>query len=134
MRKAKGFCRWLSAWVALALLFTQLATAVYACPQPDASAHVLSSTLGPDCEGTHPVSGMDLEDPLLCKASCEQNAQTAGTLVGLDAAQVAILLYLAPPTSNREPVSHAAWRAHPAFGQTPPGWPPLYLFHRILRN
>ena len=126
--------RWLSGWMILALLFAQLATAAYACPElgpPDGRA---SAALASDCEAEHAVSRSDQEDGLLCKASCEQAAQVVKASAGFDAAQAAVVLYLAPSGSNRDLVSSPVALALPAFGWRPPGWPPVYLLHRVLRN
>jgi hypothetical protein len=118
----------------LALLFAQLATAAYACPElgsPDGQA---LAALASDCAAGHAVSRSDEEDGLLCKASCEQGAQVVKASAGFDAAQAAVVLYLASSVSSRDLVSSAVTPTRPALDRRPPGWPPVYLLHRVLRN
>ena len=69
----------------MALLFGQLATTAYACPEL-APGEQVSVTLASDCEAKHAVSRSDEEDGLLCKATCEQGAQVVKASSGFDAA------------------------------------------------
>ena len=126
--------RWLSGWLVLALLFAQLATAAYACPQLGVGEEVAPAIPLSECQGPEHASGIDLEDGLLCKASCEQGAQVVKASAGFDAAQAAVVVYLAPCVSSRELASQALAPTQPAFDRGPPGWPPVYLLHRVLRN
>jgi hypothetical protein len=128
---------WLSAWLAAVLLFTQLATAAYACPQlaPAAGEAVVEMAAMPDCDGSMPLR-MDPEQPQLCKAHCEAgkssvNSQPAApdappalavgaALVGIvDAADAAQLAASMPVSVADGP---------------PAGAPPLYLSFLVLRN
>ncbi|HXV08442.1 MAG TPA: hypothetical protein VD791_10465 [Burkholderiales bacterium] len=118
----------------MALLFAQLATAAYACPElapPDGTS---SAAPASDCEAAHAVSRSDEEDGLLCKASCEQGAQVLKASSGFDAAKTAVVLYLAPSISSRDLVSSSVALAVSGFDRRPPGWPPAYLLHHVLRN
>ena len=127
----------LSDWLIAVLLFTQLATAAYACPQlaPAPADAVAAMAAMADCDGNMPAS-MDPDQPQLCKAHCEVgqtsvNSQAAApdapaamavgaALVGVvdvaDAAQLAASM----------PVSVA--------DGPPVGSPPLYLSFLVLRN
>jgi hypothetical protein len=134
VHKVRLLRRWLSGCLVLALLFAQLATAAYACPEQGAGGQPAAAALASDCEATHPASRIDEEDGLLCKASCEQAAQVVKASAGFDAAQAAVVLYLAPSVSSRNLVSPAVAPTPPAFDRRPPGWPPVYLLHRVLRN
>lgn len=137
MRALRRPRAWLSGWLIAVLLFTQLATAAYACPQlAPAPADVAAAMEAmPDCDGSTAVA-MDPDQPQLCKAHCEAgktsvNSQAAApdappamavgaALVGIvdvaDAAQLA-----------------ASMPASVADGP-PVGSPPLYLSFLVLRN
>lgn len=129
--------RWFSGWLVAVLLFTQLATAAYACPQlaPAAGDADAEMAAMPDCEGSS-AQRMDPDQPQLCKAHCDAgttsvNSQPAapdappamaigaallGTIDVADAAQLAASM----------PVSVA--------DGPPAGSPPLYLRLLVLRN
>jgi hypothetical protein len=125
--------RWLAGWLVLALLFAQFATAAYACPELALGDGQAPAALASDCDAQHAVSRSDEEDGLLCKASCEQGAQVVKATAGFDAAKAAVVLYLTPSVSGRDLVSPAPGLIPPAFDR-PPGWPPVYLLHHVLRN
>lgn len=134
LRRHRG---WLSGWLVSVLLFTQMVTAAYACPQlsPAAADAVAAMAPMPDCDGRMPAS-MDPDQPQLCKVHCEVgktsvNSQAAApdappamavgaALVGIvdvaDAAQLAASL----PASVAD--------------GPPVGSPPLYLSFLVLRN
>lgn len=134
LRRHRG---WFSAWLVAVLLFTQLATAAYACPQlaPAAGDAVAEMAAMPGCEGGS-AQHMDPDQPQLCKAHCEAgktslNSQPAaadappamamgaalmGSVDVADAAQLAASM----------PVSVADGPPH--------GAPPLYLSLLVLRN
>lgn len=128
MRMLRHLARKMSFPLIALLLFSQLATAAYACPTLDldtapATQHVVS--MG-DCHGT-----MDVERPNLCKSHHDAYAQASSKSVSLDVpALVAVVLAvaLAPEVSPRTvaPVALEVVR--------PPGGPPLYLLHSNFRN
>jgi hypothetical protein len=134
VHKVRLHRRWLSGWLVLALLFAQIAMAAYACPQLGAAQQPAAVMPLSECEGPAHTSGIDEEDGLLCKASCEQGAQVVKASAGFDTAQAAVVLYRAPSLSGRGLISPAPAPTHPAFDRRPPGWPPVYLLHRALRN
>jgi hypothetical protein len=129
---------WLSSWLVALLLFSQWATAAYACPQltggatPGTSAVAMAAM--PDCTGLMPA--MDPEQPQLCKAHCElgrQSVQSGGMVLDAPPAMAhggALMGVLYP--------ADAAVRAAsmpPSRGAGPPvGTPPLYLCLLVLRN
>jgi hypothetical protein len=134
---ARRHRRWLSVWLVIGLLFSQLAVAGYVCPAraatPDAAAHGM-----PGCEGMSAApwaTPMDPDQPQLCKAHCEQGSQAvdgdrlrafdaAPVLVAtLDWRPVALLVRVPDPDALRVPMA-----------TPPPGAPPLYLSLLVLRN
>lgn len=118
----------------LLLLFSQFATAAYACPNAATQEQRSGSEMA-DCEGAGGAAAMDPEQPLLCKASCEDAAQNSGTFAAADLTHAsALLLYVLPPASALDQDRGLPADVLPSPGHPPPGWPPLYLFHRVLRN
>ncbi len=136
LRRHRG---WLSAWLVVVLLWTQLATAVHACPRlaPAAEAGVAGVALVPRPDGGDELpASVDPGQPSLCQAHCEagksslsrpevapdapQVMAVGAALVGVvdvaDAAQVAALM----PASTVE--------------GPPAGARPLYLAFLVLRN
>jgi len=131
---------WVSGTLVMLLLFTQLATAAYACPtelqalRTDAAVETM-----PGCDGNMPRT-MDADQPQLCKAHCQQGEQVVGAaapvsdwtpmpllLAVLDwrqAAQTAL-----PPARSQA----GPWSGSPP-GAVPPGSPPIYLSLLVLRN
>ena len=126
--------RVLSAVVVLVLLFSQFLTAAYACPRYKVQQTGAHQAM-PDCEGASGAGEMDPQHPLLCQASCEDEAQSSSSLVSADLPQTSVLLYLLPPAGESEaspaPAAHSLLSS---LGQPPPGWPPAYLFNLVLRN
>ena len=124
--------------VAVCLLFAQIATAAYACPQ---LTKLTSSMAGGDmalvvmvdCDSM-PVSQMDKEQPNLCKAHCEVGQQSPESKGGADMQLPALgvlwsLIWVLQPAL--ETAGHAVSVAHVA--ARPPGSPPLYLVHQVFR-
>lgn len=71
--------RWLPAWLVPVLLFAQIATAAYACPQAaqPVTEAVIAKAEMPDCH-----VGMDPAQPQLCKAHCEAGQQSVNSNTG----------------------------------------------------
>ena len=131
----------------LALLFSQMALAMYACPKPDSAGHIASMQAAgmamedpvdmpslPDC---YAMSGtMDDEAPQLCRAHCDSDGQLVSSLQGLDtqsiAAHAVCITYLLPEIFETQPT------AGPMAGYVQPdpraGFPPIYLALQVLRN
>lgn len=138
MRVPRRHRRWLSGWLVALLLTVQWATAAYACPRlaaaPDAVEAAAAMAAMPDCAGG--MTGMDPDQPHLCKAHCDAGKQSvnsggapvdapaalalAGPLAGLiDLAAVARLASAMPPSRAAGP---------------PRGTPPLFLSLLVLRR
>ncbi len=115
-----------------ALLSMQFAVASYACPQwllagggADAPA--------PNCETLAARGEMDSTDPLLCKAHCNAGDLSTGAQTPADfSSPVLALLFAWFDALHAEPSSASVAAAFK--GIAPPGWPPLYLLHRVFRN
>jgi hypothetical protein len=124
----------LAGWLILLLLFMQAATAVYACPQLEVVRAGHAEMAG--CDQPGGAFEMDAEHPLLCIADCVQEASAPSASSVSDVPASAILLYVAALTVQG---ASGASPLHPptdsaARGDPPPGWPPPYLLHRVLRN
>jgi hypothetical protein len=135
MNAGRRHRRAIAAWVILLLLFMQAATAAYACPQRDMSASLAATMEG--CEGgAGDPAAMDRQHPLLCIADCEQSAQASKATSGLDVPAATLRFYalaiLPGPIVDSPGLGTSGDPA--ARGEPPPGWPPLYLLNRILRN
>lgn len=119
----------------MAMLFMQLATAAYACPQLEKSRQDLAMAVAmPGCDGM--PAQMDENQPQLCKAHCDKDARSTGTVVLPDlqpnAAAVTLLMGIVEPVRPLLPAGITA--GHPASQLRPPGAPPLYLSLLVLRN
>lgn len=140
MRALRRHRRWwacLSGWLIAVLLFTQLATAAYACPQlaPGSGDTAAAMAAMPDCDGSMPAS-MDPDQPQLCKAHCEAgktsvNSQGAGPDAPPALALGAALLGSVDVADAAQLA--ASMPASVADGP-PVGSPPLYLSLLVLRN
>lgn len=132
---ARRLRRWVSSGVLMAMLFMQLATAAYACPQVEKIQRDLEMAAAmPGCNGM--PAQMDDDQPQLCKAHCDKDAQGTGSAVLPDLqpnpAAVTLLMGTVEPVRVLLPASIAA--GHPASQLRPPGAPPLYLSLLVLRN
>ncbi|WP_114968880.1 hypothetical protein [Rhodoferax ferrireducens] len=136
MRKAKSTRTWIATFVALCLLFAQIATAAYACPQLlkqsvsmiDGNAVVMA-----DCDSMS-ASQMDEEQPSLCKAYCESGLQSHESKNSADV-QLTALDVLWSLVWIFQPALESAALAVPVTQtpERPPGSPPLYLVHQVFR-
>lgn len=77
---------------------------------------------------------MDPAQPQLCKAHCDQGAQSLGSTVALDLPVAALLLAVLDWSVQAlaRPSAGAHFSAARS-GASPPGTPPLYLFLLVLR-
>lgn len=134
LRRRRG---WLTGWLVAVLLFAQLVTAAYACPQafraPGDAA--VPAALMPDCAGGMPMQ-MDPEQPQLCKAHCEAGHSSVNSQP--PASDVPPAMAVGPLLVGIVDLADAAQMAAgmPAsVAEGPPGgWPPLYLSLLVLRN
>jgi hypothetical protein len=130
LRRILSRHRALPALVILALLFSQFVTSAYACPSYQGQANQAAV----DCHGASGAAEMDPEQALLCQASCDDAAQSTGTAGALDLTQATLLLYVLPAAAETGRDGRHSARLLIALGEPPPGWPPVYLLHRVLRN
>ena len=105
--------RWLCVWLILATLFTQLATAAYACPaqsrgaddaMPCAMAMAMSDGL---------AGALDPEQPNLCQQHCLPDSQTPDGAQPLSvpaAVAIATLTVALAPLQHDNPSAWNAWR------------------------
>lgn len=146
-RIAAQWGRWIASAVAVALLFSQVALAMYACPKLDSASHVISmqkagivmdEAVGmssmPDC---HAMPGtMDDEAPQLCHAHCNSDGQSPPSLHALDihslAAHAVWVAYLLPPAFDAQPAAATGVTQAPLDRRA--GSPPIYLAFQVLRN
>ena len=124
----------IAACLVLLLLLAQFATAAYACPQREMALSPAVHMEG--CEHAGDRAAMDMQNARLCVADCEQDAQASQTNASVDV-PAPVLLHIALgflPAGDID-TPRLSTPADPApRGQPPPGWPPLYLLNRVLRN
>ncbi|WP_425259791.1 hypothetical protein ACPOLB_02895 [Rubrivivax sp. RP6-9] len=127
----------LSGWLIALVLFTQLATAAYACPQLS-SVHgdgVAAMAAMPDCDGSVPTR-MDPERPQLCKAHCETGKTSVNSPVAAPDAPPALAVgaALVGIVDVADAAALAASMPASVADGPPVGSPPLYLSLLVLRN
>jgi hypothetical protein len=123
----KEIRRLLAFLCAAMLVWSQLAVAAYACPQ-------FLSTAVPAAEAEmHPgCSQMDPELPLLCKAHCENHAQSSHT-PSIDIPPLTLLsLWVAP--LPLVPESPAVRTSHSPPARLSGASPPLRIEYQVFRN
>ncbi len=137
MRALRRHRGWLSGWLIALVLFTQLATAAYACPQlsPAPDDAVAAMAAMPDCEGSMPTS-MDPDQPQLCKAHCETGKTSVNSQVAAPDAPPAMAVgaALVGIVDVAEAAQLAATMPASVADGPPVGSPPLYLSFLVLRN
>jgi hypothetical protein len=137
MLRHRHSLRWPSGLMVLLLVFMQLATSAYACRgavqavqavQPVAMADM------PGCEG-HMSGVIDLEQPQLCKAHCEQGNQAVGTAATADLTYWPVLFAVLDwRHAALVPEQPARLSSDSLPLGAPPGSPPIYLSLLVLRN
>jgi hypothetical protein len=124
-----------AAWLAGLILLVQVMTAAYACVAVGDDLGVPEPAVLVDC-ADHGPGSPDADQPLLCKAHCEQGQQLAQSTAGLDLQQalaaLPVLLWVLPSAAT----AHDAALALPLSAQGPAaaGTLPLYLTLLVLRN
>lgn len=136
MRASRRHRARLSGWLIAVLLFTQLATAAYACPQlaPAPADAVAAMAVMPGCDGM-PAS-MDPEQPQLCKAHCEAGKTSVNSQVAAPDAPPAMAVgaALVGIVDLADAAQLAASMPASLADGPPVGSPPLYLSFLVLRN
>jgi hypothetical protein len=120
------------------LLLAQWLVAAYACPVaaiPTATGaeRTVARSVMADCHGMTP-SAMDADNPSLCKAHCSADQQAPAQAAPDDAPVPSLgwfIVGVAGPLDVAVP--QAVPPTVPRSG-APPGWPPIYLIHQVLRN
>lgn len=126
--------------LAFALLCTQLLTAAYACPVPAVTGPTSTTAMAsmPDCDA---MSGLDPDQPQLCKAHCDRDRQTVNNAPAPELPPSPVILdWLLTRLLTRLALeaSRAAAEALPAVIAAhtgpPAGDPPVYLALQVLRH
>lgn len=122
--------------MALCLLFAQIVTSAYACPQlgkPLSSMHGAEVAAMVNCDGMS-AGQMDHELPGLCKAHCEAGQQTpqAKSMADVQLSSLSVLWSLAW-VLQPEAVTAEAAVPGTVVAERPPGSPPIYLVHQVFR-
>jgi hypothetical protein len=118
------------------LLFAQCLTAAYACPGLAQALAGGAPAAQAAPEGCHGGATDDLgsASPALCKAHCEVGqsapASAAPDVAAAPLAAMFIVCAFGPLVAD----GAAAERFAAPWPAAPPGWPPLYLTHGVLRN
>lgn len=133
MSKARSTYAWLATFVAVCLLFAQMATAAYACPQLNLKAADVAMVAMVDCDGM-PSSHMDSEQPSLCKAHCQAGQQSHDPKGGVTVPTPALdvlwsLVWVLTPVLDS--VGRDVFVSHPP--ARPPGSAPIYLVNQVFR-
>ena len=77
---------------------------------------------------------MDPTDPAMCKAHCDADQQLSAS-ASVDSSPVLAPAWFSFPALELPAVTDQSVHRQPApLSGAPPGWPPLYLTHLVLRN
>lgn len=130
--------RHLATWLVGVLLLTQWMVAAYACAPQGAAAGGpgLVTAAAPDLPPCHAAEGIDRDAvlPNLCKAHCGADAQLPGIYATPDAPVPSLGWCLVAASLTWAPAEVAGQVSSAPRAGAPPGWPPLFLTHRVLRN
>lgn len=136
MSKVKSTRTWIATFVAMCLLFAQMATAAYACPQWNSASSAQRAeavAVMVDCDSM-PVSQMDKEQPSLCKAHCQSSQQSHESKSTADVQVLALdILWSVVWILQPELESTALVVSENATSVRPPGSPSLYLVNQVFR-
>ncbi len=129
--------RRLSGWLVAAMLLVQALVFGHACAAEHAATPAEATAAahtGAGCDGAFDAADEAAVDGALCAAHCDPTAQRPPLGGALDVPPVVALPLLAPPVlAMGEPPARSSAHAQ-SVGAPPPGWPPLYLLHRVLRT
>lgn len=120
------------------MLLAQWLTAAYACPMgaralAPAGESVASHAPMADCHGMTPAV-MDPVNPSLCKAHCEADRQAPAHWTPDEAPAAGPGWFIVAAVGRLEGAGSQAGHPEVPRSGAPPGWPPLYLIHQVLRN
>jgi len=121
--------RWLASWLVFALLFTQLATAAYACPKQSESEVLMPCA---EMMAMPSASMQDMEQPGLCMQHCQPTSQTIDP-GHAPAISLPAIITMVVVSAQDEPQLVLSWRGeqNPAHAQAPP--PPISVLHCCFR-
>ena len=146
MRLPRRTRRLVSGWLIVTLLFMQFVTAAYACTTAGRTAGTAQAAPAmahmPGCHGqmaqSAAASPIDPGQPQLCKAHCQQGAQTPSAAPVADAPAAPMLLatldWARVALSIDAPAASAGRAPGLSSGAPPPGSPPLFLSLLVLRS
>lgn len=135
MRFGRRFKRGIAFLVMTVLLYAQLATAAYACPQPQRHGAPAPAASMPGCHEHADMPAMDPDQPLLCQAHCQPDAQNLQPAPAIDLHSAPLLwAVLDWSAATLLPLALQTARLQAPSGAPPPGTPPLYLSLLVLRN
>jgi hypothetical protein len=126
-------------WMIGVLLLAQWLTSAYACPNgappawPSPGEAAVAAVVMADCHGMT-MAMMDPANPALCKAHCEADQRAPVVKAQGDAPQPMIAGFIVASPVPREVLAAPMQERGNLLGGEPPGWPPLYLIHQVLRN
>lgn len=132
--------RWLSSWLAAALLLMQFAVSAYACPgglasavSEEATAMAVEMADMPDCAAMNAES--DKSQPLLCKAHCDQDKQSVNSVSPPELPSLGQIMSFVVARIDYSVLPAPLSRRDAADNTGPPrGSPPVYLTLQVLRN
>ncbi len=135
MRFGRRFNHSIAHLLMAVLLYAQLATAAYACPEPLRQGAPVAMAEMPGCNGQMGATAMDPDQPLLCQSHCQPDAQNLQPAPAVDL-QTAPLLWVVLDWSAAavQPLVPQTLRPQAPSGAPSPGSPPLYLSLLVLRN
>jgi hypothetical protein len=111
--------RWLSSWLVLAVLFTQLATAAYACPMAavaarqdaDSSTDMATMPCAAMMAGAAGVT-LDADQPGLCMQHCQDGSQTFDPVNHASVPAPTLLPTLTVRVQEPAGIDLTGWAAH----------------------
>ena len=136
MPSIKSNRTWIATFVAMCLLFAQIATAAYACPQLNTASN--SQNIEPmvtmvDCDAMS-KDQMDKEQPSLCKAHCQPSQQSHESKSTADVQSPAMLIWWSVVWVLQPQLeSTSSFVSDHASSVRPPGSPSLYLVSQVFR-
>ncbi|WP_341675634.1 hypothetical protein [Niveibacterium sp. SC-1] len=117
----------LACFFALVLVCAQLATVAYACAKSSAAAMEPVSMAGmPDCH-----KAQHAESPVLCKAHCQKDSQSAELKIPAPSLPVLVALFFLAPTAEAAQLRSVAPPTPPTLAAASP---PLRVQYQVFRN
>jgi hypothetical protein len=86
-----------------------------------------------DCHGMT-VSTMDPTNPALCKAHCDADKQAPVVKAQGDVPSPLFAWFIVANPVRHDVLPAPIHASGDILCGSPPGWPPLYLIHQVLRN